>query len=94
MTLRLHLKTEYFNAIKSGEKPFEYRLRSIWESRIAGKPWTEIELLLGYPKKGDESRTIHRAWNGYEIKTLTHPHFGDKPVEVLAIDVTKELAKP
>ncbi|MCP3582304.1 hypothetical protein NLN00_23805, partial [Escherichia coli] len=26
-------------------------------------------------------------YDGYEIKTITHPHFGDKPVKVFAIKV-------
>lgn len=30
---------------------------------------------------------IDVPYNGYEIKTITHPHFGDKPVKVFAIKV-------
>ncbi|EMR6360648.1 hypothetical protein WJV46_003844 [Escherichia coli] len=29
----------------------------------------------------------YKIYNGYEIKTITHPHFGDKPVKVYAIKV-------
>ncbi|MBI9683624.1 ASCH domain-containing protein, partial [Escherichia coli] len=41
----------------------------------------------GYPKREDFSRRIDVPYNGYEIKTITHPHFGDKPVKVFAIKV-------
>ncbi|EIM6243764.1 ASCH domain-containing protein, partial [Escherichia coli] len=41
----------------------------------------------GYPKRKDFSRRIDVPYNGYEIKTITHPHFGDKPVKVFAIKV-------
>ncbi|ENN4178965.1 ASCH domain-containing protein, partial [Salmonella enterica subsp. enterica serovar Typhimurium] len=26
-------------------------------------------------------------YGGYEVKTITHPHFGDEPVKVYAIKV-------
>ena len=87
--LRLNLKGCYFDAIKAGTKTHEYRLAEKWEKRLAGKSYDEIHLLRGYPKRGDESRILRRAWNGYTIEMITHPHFGDKPVRVLAIDVTK-----
>lgn len=92
--LRLNLKTEYFNAIRDGSKPEEYRLASKWEKRIVGKTFDEIHLLLGYPKRGDESRILRRKWNGYKVVERTHPHFGPDPVLVLAIDVTQELPCP
>nr|WP_248697875.1 hypothetical protein [Escherichia coli] len=41
----------------------------------------------GYPKRDDFSRRIDVPYDGYEIKTITHPHFGDKPVKVFAIKV-------
>ncbi len=87
MTLRLNLKGEYFDEIKAGRKPLEYRLASKWEKRLQ-KPYTDILLLRGYPKRGDESRMLHRPWRGYVIKEITHPHFGSAPVRVCAIDVT------
>ena len=87
--LRLNLKGCYFDAIKAGTKTHEYRLAEKWEKRLDGKTYDEIHLLRGYPKRGDESRILRRAWNGYKIEMIQHPHFGDKPVRVLAIDVTK-----
>lgn len=87
--LRLNLKTCYWDAIKDGTKTKEYRLASKWESKLAGKTYDEILLLKGYPKRGDESRMLRRRWNGYAVETITHPHFGDSPVKVLAIDVAQ-----
>jgi hypothetical protein len=86
--LRLHLKGCYFDAIRDGTKTHEYRLAEKWEKRLAGKTYNELHLLRGYPKRGDESRLLRRAWRGYKIAWLTHPHFGSGNVRVLAIDVT------
>ncbi|EES3797326.1 TPA: ASCH domain-containing protein, partial [Escherichia coli] len=38
-------------------------------------------------KRDDSSRRIDVPYGGYEVKTITHPHFGDKPVKVYAIKV-------
>lgn len=89
--LRLNLKREYFEQIRDGTKPKEFRLASKWEPKLAGRDFEEIHLFLGYPKAGDESRVLRRKWNGYQKETITHPHFDNVPVEVLAIDVTKGI---
>ena len=85
--LHLNLKREYFEAIKAGTKTFEYRLASKWFRRLQGKSFDRIFIKLGYPKAGDPERIIERPWQGYELQTITHPHFGANPVEVLAIRV-------
>ncbi|MCZ4321408.1 hypothetical protein [Pseudomonas anguilliseptica] len=54
-TLTLPLKGEYFDQIKAGTKPEEFRL------------------VL--------------PWRGYRLAIITHPHFGETPVEVFAINV-------
>tara|TARA_R110000868_G_scaffold176252_1_gene413734 strand:- start:357 stop:680 length:324 start_codon:yes stop_codon:yes gene_type:complete len=91
--LRLNLKGCYFDAIRDGTKPKEYRLAATWEKRIINGGYRvgvdEILLLHGYPKRGDESRMMRRIWNGYEIEDIQHEHFGPQKVRVLAIDVTK-----
>lgn len=89
--LTLHLKAEYWHAIAKGEKTEEYRkANDYWERRLRGPEYDEIHLKLGYPKRGDESKTIRRKWAGYPPqKRITHPHFGEKPVSVYAIDVTQ-----
>lgn len=84
--LYLHIKTKYFNAIKSGEKAEEYRLfNSYWCTRLDFRTYDEIHILRGYPKKGDLSQRIIFPWNGYEIKEIIHPEFGENTVSVYAI---------
>lgn len=88
--LILPLKREYFEAIREGTKTEEYRLCTpYWQKRLASPfgLYDRIVLTLGYPKRGDESRRIIRPWQGYTIKTITHPHFGSEPVTVYAINV-------
>lgn len=90
-SLILHLKREYWEAIRDGSKLEEYRERvPYWEKRIPGKEFSDVVLLCGFPKAGDESRTLRRKWNGYTEKVITHPHFGDS-VEVFAIDVSEHI---
>lgn len=87
-TLTLPLKREYFDAIKSGEKKFEYRLyTAFWGTRLISKHFDKIVLTLGYPKRGDRGRRIERPWRGYKVEIITHPEFGDEPVRVFAIRV-------
>lgn len=86
--LRLPLKGEYFDAIKSGEKKEEYRLVSTyWFRRLQGEVYDEIVLTRGYPPSSSKSRHLTRPWRGCEIKYITHPHFGAEPVLVYAIKV-------
>jgi len=86
--LCLALKEEYFLQIKSGEKTEEYReTTDYWKRRLIGKTFDGIVLTHGYPAASDDAKRITRPWRGYEIKTITHPHFGNKPVEVFAIKV-------
>lgn len=86
--LYLPLKGEYFDAIRAGTKPEEFRLCTpYWRARLAGTPPTEIELMRGYPAKHDTQRRLRLPWRGYTIKTITHAHFGPSPVEVFAIYV-------
>lgn len=86
--LRLALKGEYFHAIRRDEKPEEYRLRNAyWHKRLEGREFAAVWLSLGYPKHNDPDRWLRRPWRGYEVKTITHPHFGPDPVEVYAIKV-------
>jgi len=87
--LVLHLKREYWEAIRDGTKTEEYRERGpYWGRRLRNKEFMGIVLLLGYPKAGDESRTLRRRWKGYREKNITHPLFGEN-VPVFAIDVSE-----
>ncbi len=87
-TLHLPLKGEYFDQIKDGTKTEEYRLcSSFWMKRLWNQSFDKIVLTRGYPKKSDTSRRLELPWRGYEIKKITHPHFGPDPVNVFAIRV-------
>ncbi|EER0098827.1 hypothetical protein WH538_003575 [Escherichia coli] len=63
---------------------------SYWPFSLPDELRGEYDRLIitkGYPKRDDSSRRIDVPYDGYEIKTITHPHFGDKPVKVFAIKV-------
>ncbi|EBZ0422422.1 DUF550 domain-containing protein [Salmonella enterica subsp. enterica serovar Newport] len=86
--LQLAVKGEYFDAMIRGEKTEEYRLcNDYWNKRIMFREYDRLIITKGYPKRDDFSRRIDVPYDGYEIKTITHPHFGDKPVKVYAIKV-------
>ena len=88
-TLRLHLKRVYWEQIRDGQKLEEYRLATpYWSRRLREREYDRIELLLGYPKRGDTSRTIVRAWKGCEVRHIIHEHFGPYSVKVFAINVS------
>ena len=90
MYLTLPLKAEYFDQIRSGSKREEYRLVTpYWIKRLEGRTYEGVVLTKGYPKRDDASRRICRPWAGYEVKTITHPHFGKDPVRVFAIKVNE-----
>ncbi|HDG1692622.1 TPA: ASCH domain-containing protein [Kluyvera georgiana] len=95
MNLQLAVKGEYFDAMKRGEKTEEYRLyNEYWRNRLITEAWVDFPrqydrliITKGYPRKDDTSRRLDIKYSGYEIKTITHPHFGGKPVKVFAIKV-------
>lgn len=88
--LVLPLKAEYFNAIKAGTKPEEFRLRNAyWRRRLEGREFDGIVLTLGYPKRGDTERRLVLPWRGLRVTTIQHPLFGAEPVEVYAINVSQ-----
>lgn len=86
--LTLPLKGEYFAAIKAGTKAEEYRLVTpYWRHRLEGREYDQVVLTLGYPARDDADRRLVLPWQGFRVTTITHPHFGDDPVEVFAINV-------
>ncbi len=86
--LYLNLKGEYFDDIKSGKKPFEYReYNDYWKKRLVNRRYDKIVLMRGYPKKTDTKRRIERPYIGYIVDTINHKHFGDKPTKVFCIYV-------
>lgn len=87
--LTLNLNKKYFEEIKTGIKLEEYRVvKKYWEKRLM-KEYTEVHIKLGYPPKGDLKRTIKFKWNGYKIKEIIHPHFGNIKTLVYAIDLSE-----
>ena len=90
--LHLHVKNEYFNAHVAGKKNEEYRLyNDYWIKRFVGKEYENIYYYDAYPSADEyaEKRVI-LPYRGYEIKTITHPHFGTDPVKVFAIKLEGE----
>lgn len=84
--LHLNLKGEYFDQIKEGNKPFEYRLKNDhWTKKLVNKKYDEVWFKRGYPKSTDIEKIIKVKYRGYEIQTISHIHFGIMPVEVFAI---------
>lgn len=87
--LILHLKWEYWEAIRDGRKLEEYRERTpYWEKRLRGKVFSEIILHWAYPERGDETWTLHRKWNGLRETDIDTPVYGGL-VPVFAIDVSE-----
>lgn len=86
--LQLAVNGEYFDQMKRGEKVEEYRLvNSYWCRRILARKYVRLIITRGYPKRDDLSKRIDIPYAGYEVKVITHPHFGPDPVEVFAIKV-------
>lgn len=88
MILRLPVKREYFDQIKSGQKPEEFReMTQYWTKRIEGKTFDSVLITLGYPKSDDYDRMLFRPWRGYVTKEIIHKHFDYKQTKVYAIRV-------
>ncbi|EEW6789640.1 ASCH domain-containing protein [Escherichia coli] len=86
--LQLAVNGEYFDAMKRGEKIEEYRLvNAYWGRRLFGRDYDRLIITRGYPRKDDASRRLVMPYGGYEIKTITHKHFGPDPVKVYAIKI-------
>lgn len=89
--ITIPLNGVYFDQIKAGIKLEEYRLVNYyWTKRLLGRNYDRIILTRGYPRKDDEDRRINLKYRGYEVKTITHPHFGPEPVQVFAIKIDLE----
>lgn len=85
--LHLNLKGVYFDQIRAGTKLFEYRAKSTWWKRLEGRQFERVFIKRGYPRAGDADKIIERPWRGFEVQTITHPHFGPDPIDVCAIRV-------
>lgn len=86
--LILPVKRVYFEQMRDGTKPDEFRLVTpYWTKRLVGRSYDRVIVTLGYPKADDAERRLVRPWRGFKRQTITHPHFGTQPVEVFAIHV-------
>jgi hypothetical protein len=86
--LVLHVKKEFFDLIKSGEKKEEYRLCTpYWLNRFSDDkpPFSRVLIACGYPSKSDVSRWLSFPFTGMEEREGIIPFFGDKPVWYFAI---------
>lgn len=89
--LRLPVKAEYFEQIKAGTKIEEYRIiKDYWSKRLI-KEYDEVWVTLGYPSSDETDKIIKFKWTGYEIKKITHKEFGNKEVDVYAIQLEEKI---
>jgi hypothetical protein len=94
-TLTLRLKGIYFRQIRDNLKPEEYRLPTpYWRRRLEGREYDQILFTWGYPPATNIARQLMRPWMGCRLTVITHPEFGNLPVEVFAIKVADALALP
>ena len=90
--LTLHLKRKWWEQIRDGVKTVELRrANDYWRRRLIGRHYDKVHLLMGYPKRGEKSRTLKRKWRSVSIASVLHEEFGALPVEVFAIDVGEEI---
>lgn len=83
--LFLNIKKGYFEEIRDGIKPYEFRLDNLYWQKRLNKDFVAVEFRCGYPKTGDKERIIRRKWMGYKKMTICHVHFGKDSVDVFAI---------
>jgi hypothetical protein len=87
MKLHLHGQSKYFRAVKSGLKKIEYRLNNpFWHKRLFNRTYDGIVYYNGY--KPGLKNCIEMPWDGAEITTIIHEHFGARLVSVFAIRVS------
>ncbi len=89
MDLILPLKRKWFDQIKAGIKPFEFRLNNeYWQKRLIGKTYDKVIFTLGYPKRDDTERRIVKPWAGYEMQTVISEEWDNEPKDCFAIRIT------
>jgi len=90
MILKLHVKSVYFNQIKSGEKTEEYRDYYKWRLKILGENFDQVWIYDAYKKKSPDT-IMKFLWNGAPVKIIVHPHFGMRRTRVFAIGLTERI---
>ena len=80
--LFLILKKEYFIQIQEGTKTVEYREATpYWMNRF-NKKYDTVTFQLGYSKNAPR---IDKEIEKVELEEITHPFFGEKTVDVIAV---------
>lgn len=91
MNLTLAVKKQWFDDIKAGVKLEEYREQTpYWQKRLENRNYDKVIITMGYPKRDDMARRIEFDYAGYDKKTITHPHFGNRPTDVYAIKLERD----
>ena len=84
--LHLHCTFKYFDEIKDKTKPDEFRSAEKWKEKLDSENYTHIRIYRAYQKVSDDT-VIELPYKGYQLITITHPHFKNEPHLVCAIDV-------
>ena len=83
--LIINIKRKYFDQIKNGEKKEEYRLiTKYWIDRLENKEYDFIRFQNGYNR---DSEKFIIEYLGIVKKEIQHEFFGDKSVQVFAIQL-------
>lgn len=85
--LILHVKKIWFEWIKEGRKPFEYReVKPYWTKRLK-KKYDRVIIVMGYPKVMDDTNSIIFPWNGFLVGSLKKDmNFYNQTVDTLNLD--------
>jgi len=83
--LTINIKRKYFDLIKNGKKKEEYRLiKKYWIDRLENKEYDFIRFQNGYNR---DSEKFIIEYLGIVKKEIQHEFFGDKSVQVFAIQL-------
>jgi len=83
--LTINIKRKYFDLIKNGKKKEEYRLiKKYWIDRLENKEYDFIRFQNGY---NSDSEKFIIEYLGIVKKEIQHEFFGDKSVQVFAIQL-------
>lgn len=85
-TLHLHVTYEFFDQIEDRTKREEFRDFDKWRKKIEGNRFAWVTIWRAYT-----SQKITFPWDGYEVRTITHPHFKNIPTKVFAIKLTEPM---
>lgn len=88
--LILPVRRKWFEQIKAGTKTEEYRRENpYWCKRLEGRTYNRVVITLGYPRRDDHSRRLVFPWNGYTMKVIESEEFGNIPLRVFAIKLSR-----